>query len=251
MWQRPRDPTIYGTLDVEATAMLAFSKAYRERHDIKVTVTHMVALALARTLRRYPEVNAKVHFWGRLEQRDSVDITLQVATEGGHDLSAALLRQADEMTLAEIAEELARQARSIREGTDEHHARTRNVFRSIPWWLARPALHAADFLTNELHVNLPNQGLARDPFGSAMVTNVGMFGIDTAFAPFTPIARCPILVLVTEVRERPWVDGGQVVSRPVLRLCATFDHRVIDGYQAGLLSRSMHELLAQPEQLDD
>jgi pyruvate/2-oxoglutarate dehydrogenase complex dihydrolipoamide acyltransferase (E2) component len=58
-------------------------------------------------------------------------------------------------------------------------------------------------------------------------------------------------VLVTEVRERPWVDGGQVVSRPVLRLCATFDHRVIDGYQAGLLSRSMHELLAQPEQLDD
>jgi pyruvate dehydrogenase E2 component (dihydrolipoamide acetyltransferase) len=248
MWKHPSDPTIYGSLDIDATRALAFLSDYRQRHDVKVTITHLVALALARTIARHPEVNAKVRFWGRLEQRESIDITLQVATDGGKDLGAALIRRADQKTLSDIAEELARQALSIRQGRDENYERTRGAFRRLPWWLTRPALGAADFLTNELHIDLPKQGLPRDPFGSAMVTNVGMFGIDTAFAPFTPIARCPILVLLPEVRERPWIDDGRVVSRPVLRLCATFDHRVIDGFQAGLLSRTVSEMLQAPEQ---
>ena len=250
MWKNPRDPTIYGTQDVDATRALAFLERYREKHGVKVTITHLVAMGLARTIERHPEVNAKVRFWGRLEQRETIDITLQVATDGGQDLGAALIRRANEKTLQQIAEELTRQARNIREGEDENYARTRGAFRRMPWWLTRPAIATADFLTNELHVNLPKQGLPRDPFGSAMVTNVGMFGIDTAFAPLTPIARCPILVLVPEVRQRPWIDNGNVVSRPVLRLCATFDHRVIDGFQAGLLSRTVSELLHAPEQFD-
>ena len=104
--------------------------------------------------------------------------------------------------------------------------------------------------TNELHLHLPKQGMPSDPFGSAMVTNVGMFGIDTAFAPFTPIARCPMIILVPQVRQRPWVVDGEVVSRPVLRLCGTFDHRVIDGYHAGKLSAEITELLTNPEQLE-
>jgi pyruvate dehydrogenase E2 component (dihydrolipoamide acetyltransferase) len=250
MWKHPSDPTIYGAVDIDASAALAFLEKYREKHAVRVTISHLCAMAIARAIAKNPEVNAKVRFWGRLEQRESIDITLQVATDGGQDLGAALIRNADRKTLKEIADELGRQAKSIREGRDENYARTRGAFRRMPWWLTRPAIVAADFLTNELHVNLPKQGLPRDPFGSAMVTNVGMFGIDTAFAPFTPIARCPILVLVPEVRDRPWVVQGQVVSRPVLRLCATFDHRVIDGFQAGKLSRSVSELLHAPEQLD-
>jgi len=61
-------------------------------------------------------------------------------------------------------------------------------------------------LVNELDFDLPAQGMPRDPFGSAIVTNVGMFGIDTAFAPLLPMARCPMLILVPEVRRRPFVD---------------------------------------------
>ena len=60
-----------------------------------------------------------------------------------------------------------------------------------------------------------------------------MFGIDAAFAPFVPLARCPMLILVPEVRPRPWAVGDRAEVRPVLRLCATFDHRIIDGAAAG------------------
>ena len=91
--------------------------------------------------------------------------------------------------------------------------------------------------------------MPRDPFGSAIVTSVGMFGIDAAYAPFVPLARCPMLILVPEVRPRPWAVGDRVEVRPVLRLCATFDHRIIDGAAAGRFANRLTQLFAWPELL--
>jgi pyruvate dehydrogenase E2 component (dihydrolipoamide acetyltransferase) len=250
MWRHPRDPTIYGTVDVDASAALEYLDAVERRHDVKVTMSHLVARAVALVIARHPEVNAKVRFWGKLEQRDTVDLVLQVATDGGRDLAAARIERADEQDLLALAQAVRRQAKDIRAGRDENYAKSRGLFQRAPWWLARPMLGAVDVLTNELHLHLPDLGMPRDPFGSAMVTNVGMFGIDTAFAPFTPIARCPMIILVPEVRARPWVVDGAVESRPVLRLCATFDHRVIDGYHAGKLSSAIQELLRDPARME-
>jgi pyruvate/2-oxoglutarate dehydrogenase complex dihydrolipoamide acyltransferase (E2) component len=64
-----------------------------------------------------------------------------------------------------------------------------------------------------------------------------------------PLARCPMLVLVPEVRPRPWADGDTPCVRPVLRLCATFDHRIIDGAAAGRFAARLAQLFAAPEQL--
>jgi pyruvate dehydrogenase E2 component (dihydrolipoamide acetyltransferase) len=248
-WRRPNDPTIYGSMDVDMTAALAFRDRYREEQGVRITVTHLVARALALAISRFPDVNAKVRFWGKLEQRKTIDLVIQVAAEGGRDLSTARIAEADRKSLADIAAELDRQAAKIRGGDDENYAQSRGMLRKLPWWLTRAVLDASDYLVNELHLDLSSQGMPLDPFGSAMVTNVGMFGIDTAFAPFLPIARCPMLVLVPQVRDRPWVVDGRVESRPVLRLCATFDHRIIDGFQAGKLSSAVTDLLENPESL--
>jgi pyruvate dehydrogenase E2 component (dihydrolipoamide acetyltransferase) len=92
--------------------------------------------------------------------------------------------------------------------------------------------------------------MPRDPFGTAVITNVGMFGIDTAFAPFVPLGRSPMLLLVTEVKRRPVVaESGAIEARPTLRLCATFDHRVIDGYQAGKLAKVINSSVTNPGEL--
>lgn len=114
-------------------------------------------------------------------------------------------------------------------------------------WLVRPILWLSDLLTNELHLHLPRHGLPRDPFGTAVITNVGTFGIDTAFAPFLPLGRCAVLILLSEVKERPVVVDGQVQARPVLRLCGSFDHRIIDGFAAGRLARSVRDAIERPE----
>jgi pyruvate/2-oxoglutarate dehydrogenase complex dihydrolipoamide acyltransferase (E2) component len=238
MWRSPRDPSIYGQMDVDATAALAFLAEQPER----VTVTHLVARAVAVALREQPELNAKVRFWGRLEQRETIDLFVTVATGG--DLSGARIDRADHKSLAELAREVSDRAGKIRKGNDRDYARTRGAMKSLPWWLARPATWASDVLVNELHVELP--GMPGDPFGSAIITSVGMFGIDSAFAPFVPLARCPMLILVPEVRPRPWALGDAAVVRPVLRLCATFDHRIIDGAAAGRFAARLSELFASP-----
>jgi hypothetical protein len=50
-------------------------------------------------------------------------------------------------------------------------------------------------------------------FGSAMVTSVGMMGLDNAFAPFPPFAHVPILVLISAILPTPVVEDDQVVAR--------------------------------------
>jgi len=249
MWARPRDPSIHGTLDIDAGPALAFLDQVRRTTDTKVTVTHLVARAVALALRDQPEINAKVRFWGRIEQRTGIDIFMTVATDGGRDLSGTRIDDADQKSLVDIAGELASRARAVREGSDPSYKKSRTMFKRMPWWLARPATRLSDLLVNELHVDLSSQGMPRDLFGSAMITSVGMFGIDTAFAPFVPVARCPILILLPEIRPRPWVDGDRIEIRPVMRLCATFDHRIVDGFQAGRMARSLVELFARPDQL--
>jgi pyruvate/2-oxoglutarate dehydrogenase complex dihydrolipoamide acyltransferase (E2) component len=249
MWRAPRDPSIYGSMDVDATDALAFLREHQTATGVRLTVTHLVARAVAVALGEQPELNAKVRFGGRLEQRASVDVFVTVATEGNRDLSGARIDRANEKSLAGVAREIADRTAKIRRGSDASYRQSRNALRRLPWWLARSATWLSDVLVNELHVDLTAQGMPVDPFGSAIVTSVGMFGIDTAFAPFVPLARCPMLILVPEVRPRPWAVGTAVEVRPVLRLCATFDHRIIDGAAAGRFAKRLTELFATPAHL--
>ncbi len=246
MWSNPNDPTIYGSMDLDVTEALASIAEYRERSGLRVTLTHVVAFAVARAFAKHPTLNAKVRFWGKIERRTSVDLFISVATDGGKDLSGARIDGADSLSVAELSLAVSARAKGIRENTDPSFERSRGLFKTAPWWALRPVLRAVDLLTNELHLDLPKQGMPLDPFGTAVVTNVGMFGIDTAFAPFVPMGRCPMLLLVPEVRDRPWVVGDSVVPRKVLRLCATFDHRIIDGHGAGMLASEIRRLVEQP-----
>ena len=58
---------------------LAFVDEVREEWGVQVTVTHLVAKALAIAIARHPKTNAKVRFWGKLERRKTVDITVLIA----------------------------------------------------------------------------------------------------------------------------------------------------------------------------
>jgi pyruvate dehydrogenase E2 component (dihydrolipoamide acetyltransferase) len=248
MWRPPNDPHIFGYVDIEMTSALALLERYNQNSPYKVTVTHLMARALAVILARHPELNAKIG-WSSILLRNRVDIFCQVATEGGRDLSGYKLEGVDQFSLGQIAEKLSHAAQDIREDKDPAFKRSRGLFKALPLWGIRMILWFMSFLCNKLNLHLPKLGMPRDPFGSAMVTSVGMMGIDTGFAPFTPIARCPVILTVTRIKPRPWVVGDRVEPRPVLRLCGTFDHRVIDGAHAGVLSGDIEELLSHPEEL--
>jgi pyruvate dehydrogenase E2 component (dihydrolipoamide acetyltransferase) len=248
MWHAPNDPHIFGSVDIDMTAAETFLADYNSRNGCKATITHLVTRAVAVTLARHPDYNAKVGWW-RIHVRKRVDIFCQVSTDHGRDLSGYRLNAADTLSLAGIAAALGKAANDIRNDWDPAFRRSRHLFRTLPLWAIRMVIGFMSLLTNTLNLHLPRLGMPRDPFGSAMVTSLGMMGVDTGFAPFTPVARCPVIVTVTRVRQRPWVVGDRVEPRPILRLCGTFDHRVIDGYHAAEISTEVEELIANPEAL--
>jgi pyruvate/2-oxoglutarate dehydrogenase complex dihydrolipoamide acyltransferase (E2) component len=250
MWRAPADPSIHGAMDVDVTRTLDAIASFRTRTGRKLSITHVVAQAVARTFELHPELNGKVRFHGKLEQRRSIDLFVSVATDQGKDLSGARIDRADQLDLLEWVDALEAKALGIREGKDPAFERSRGLFKRAPWWVLRPLLWAIDFLSNELQLHLPGAGMPRDPFGSAVITNVGTFGIDTAFAPFVPLGRCALLLLLTEVKPRPWVVEGRLEVRQVLRLCATFDHRIVDGFSAGRFAADLRRLIESPPGLE-
>jgi len=253
-WDNPRDPTIYGTTQVPAAALLEWIAAKRER-GTRVTVTHAVTRALAVAMSEHPDLNGFVR-WGRLYLREDIDIFLQVAIEregesvGKTDLSGVLIRGADGKDVQTIADELRHGARQVRSGEDKNFQRTKSQAEAIPGLLYRLLIGLVEFLQYSLNVDTTFLGAPRDPFGSAMITSLGMRGVNVAYAPFFPLARAPILLLVGAVQDVPAAVNGELVIRPELTLNGTFDHRIIDGAHASIISARIRELLMNPALLD-
>ena len=249
-WRRPKDPTIYGATEIDMEPALAFVDKVREEWGVNVTVTHLVTKALAIAIARHPRTNAKVRFWGKLEQRKTVDITVLIAGAGGRDLSAHRITAADELSLRQLATDVIEAGQLIRADEDPKFKQTKQLMDKLPWWMMRPFLTLASLSMNELHLDLSKLGLPADLFGVGMVTSLGMHGVDEAYAPLTPIGRIMVDVLLTRVRQRPWVgEDGELGVRRTLKICATFDHRVVDGIQAARICQELHSLLGDPDSL--
>jgi pyruvate/2-oxoglutarate dehydrogenase complex dihydrolipoamide acyltransferase (E2) component len=246
-WSAPDDPTVYGLLEVDVTRALAFVARCRAETGVHVTLTHLVGRAVALAIRERPETNAVVRVGKRVYLRDTVDVFFQVAFEGGENLSGAKIRQADEKGVVQIAQELSDRAARIRAHQDRDLGRTHAMLRSMPGVVRRPVTRAAAFLTYDVGLDLRRWGLPFDAFGSAMVTNVGMFDLPVGLAPLVPFSHCPMLLTVGAIQDRPAAVDGRVEVRPMVTIGATFDHRLLDGYQAGRLARRFVQALEDPE----
>lgn len=245
-WSAPTEATIHGSIEVDATNALAYIEKLRSSGGPKVTITHLVARAVALAVAKMPEANGIVSK-GTIWLRDSVDIFLQVSLDGGQSLSGATIRSADTKSVTDIAAELAAKVTDIREHKDRSTEKTTQTMSKVPNRLLRPLMRLLSWAQYDRGIDLTKLGVEMDMFGSAMVTNVGMFGLQLGYAPAFPLGRTAIVILVGEVAPKPWVVDGQVVARPVLGLHATVDHRIVDGYHAGVLASHVRTALSDPE----
>jgi pyruvate/2-oxoglutarate dehydrogenase complex dihydrolipoamide acyltransferase (E2) component len=246
-WRAPRDPSVYGMLDIDATRALGYLEGINRGSATKVTLTHLVGKAVADAIAVRPEVNAVIRRGRQIYQRDSVDVFFQIALDGGEDLSGAKVVSADQKSVAEIAHELHDRAERIRAHGEHALKRNTELLSRLPAVARGAALHVSEYLSYDLGLDLSALGIPYDAFGSAMVTNVGMFGLPRGLAPLVPFSRAPIVITVGALEQRPLVVDGQVQARPVLPLGATLDHRLLDGFQAGELARRFRAVLEDPE----
>ena len=244
MWQAPNDPQIYGALDVDATNAQRFIAA-AQAHGQRITPTHLVGRAVSRALLEVPDLNVRI-VGMRAIPRSSIDIFFITAVDAGNDLSGIKVQEVDRRSALEIARELASRARALRTGHDVEFKRSKVLMDRLPRQVLRGALKASALLTERFQLELPALALHKSPFGSAMITSVGMFGLPQGFAPLAWMYDVPLLVLVSEIVERPVVVDHQVVARPVIPLTATLDHRYVDGFHISRAMTAIRTYLEDP-----
>jgi pyruvate dehydrogenase E2 component (dihydrolipoamide acetyltransferase) len=246
-WQTTYDPTVYGTLTVRMDKALAYIEAFRQRTGHRLTVTHLVTKAMGEALRRCPEANAILRF-NKIYLRKNVTISaLVVQTDGGKvDLTSAKIDHADSKSLLDIAREMEAAVRKVRERRDVALEKGKSTIQKIPYMSLNLFTWLIGFLMYTLNLDLSGIGMPKDAFGSVIITNVGSLGLDTAYVPLVPYTRTPIFVAPGAIKEAPVVENGQIVVGKVMNVNASFDHRFIDGFHAGILANTLRELLENP-----
>jgi pyruvate dehydrogenase E2 component (dihydrolipoamide acetyltransferase) len=255
-WKTAYDPTVYGTMTLRMDKALAYIEAFRQKTGIRLTVTHLLAKAMAEALRRCPDANAILRF-NRIYLRKRITIsTLVVQTDGGKvDLTSAKIDDAEQKSLREIAAELEAAVQKVRQRKDEMLEKGKGTIHKMPYAFLNFFTWLISFFMYTLNWDMTWAGMPRDAFGSAIITNVGSLGLDTAYVPLVPYTRVPIFIAPGAIKDAPVVENGKVVPGKLMNVNASFDHRFIDGFHASILANTFREMLENPfehfDKLDD
>ena len=83
--------------------------------------------------------------------------------------------------------------------------------------------------------------------GTFTITNGGVFGSLLS----TPILNPPqsAILGMHSTQERPVVENGEIVIRPMMNLALSYDHRIVDGHEAVLFLVAIKEALEDPTRM--
>ncbi|MBN2800649.1 MAG: 2-oxo acid dehydrogenase subunit E2 [Deltaproteobacteria bacterium] len=248
-WKTAYDPSVYGSVRLRVDKALEYQERFREKTGRRLTLTHMMAKAVAMVLADMPDANAILRF-NRIYLRRDIGVFFQVAMKdpetGELDLSGKTIHGADRLSLVDIYDDFAASVEKVRAGEDKELEGTRSTFKSIPFLLLNTVLNTIGFLSYTLNLDLRGLGIPKDPFGSVMVTNIGALGLEEAYVPLVPYSRVPLLLAMGSVEDEAVVEDGQIVVGKVMRVYATFDHRILDGSHAARMARTLKAWFEDP-----
>lgn len=248
-WRTAYDPSVYGSLTLRVDRALAYIDAFRAATGRHLTITHLMARAAAAVLEQVPAANAMLRA-GQIWRRRRVGVFFQVAMKdpatGGLDLSGATIHEPERKSLIEICDELDARFAQVRVDRGGALARTRRLFRHVPVRAMPALLELTSFVSYTLNLDLSWAGIPRDAFGSVMITNVGTLGLEEAYVPLVPYSRVPLLLALGAIRETPVAHEGRVAVERTMKVCATLDHRILDGTHAAAMAGVLRAWMEDP-----
>ena len=182
-----------------------YKDRFEKEHGVKLGFMGFFVKAAVHALKKFPLVNASID-GADIVYHGYYDIGIAVGSPRG--LVVPILRDADQMSIADIEKQIADFGRRAQE---------------------------AKLTVGEL------------TGGTYTISNGGVFGSMLS----TPIINPPqsAILGVHATRERPVVENGQVVVRPINYLAQSYDHRIIDGREAVLSLVAIKEALEDPSRL--
>jgi 2-oxoglutarate dehydrogenase E2 component (dihydrolipoamide succinyltransferase) len=182
-----------------------YKDKFEKQYGVKLGFMSFFVKAVVYALRKYPVVNASID-GNDIVYHGYYDIGIAVGSERG--LVVPILRNADQMSIAQIEEAIA-----------DFGAR------------AKAGKITLEELTG----------------GTFSISNGGVFGSMLS----TPIINPPqsAILGIHATKERPVVENGQVVIRPINYLALSYDHRIIDGREAVLALVAIKDALEDPARI--
>jgi pyruvate dehydrogenase E2 component (dihydrolipoamide acetyltransferase) len=201
--------TSMGELDMTEMIKLRNLLTAQEKFiGTRITYTDMLVLCIAKALKTNPLVNSSI-IGNDLVFWEDINIGCAVAITDTPEggLIVPVIKNADRKSLLQINAELRGAAEKARAG------------KLLP-----------DDVTG----------------GTFTLTNMGAFGGAYGFG--TPIINQPESAIFGTggTVDRPVVRDGQIVIRPIMCFNFTFDHRVIDGAQAGMFLMTLGKIIENP-----
>jgi 2-oxoglutarate dehydrogenase E2 component (dihydrolipoamide succinyltransferase) len=182
-----------------------YKDKFEKEHGVKLGFMSFFVKAVVAALKKYPIINASVD-GNDIVYHGYFDIGIAVGSPRG--LVVPILRDADQMTIAEIEKKIGEFGAKAKDGK-----------------------LTLDDLTG----------------GTFSISNGGIFGSMLS----TPIINPPqsAILGIHATKERPVVENGQIVIRPMNYLALSYDHRIIDGREAVLGLVAIKEALEDPARL--
>ncbi len=182
-----------------------YKEKFEREHGVKLGFMSFFVKAAIAALKKYPILNASI------DDKDIVyhgyhDIGVAVGSSRG--LVVPILRDADQLSIAEIERKIA------------------------------------DFGVRAKDGKLTIEELTG---GTFTISNGGVFGSMMS----TPILNPPqsAILGMHKTTDRPVVENGQIVIRPMMYLALSYDHRIIDGREAVLSLVAIKEALEDPARM--
>ncbi len=182
-----------------------YKDRFEKEHGVKLGFMSFFVKAAVAALKKYPVVNASID-GNDIVYHGYFDIGVAVGSPRG--LVVPILRDVDQLSIAEIEKKIADFGKRAQDGKLEVEELTGGTF---------------------------------------TISNGGVFGSMLS----TPIINPPqsAILGVHATKERPVVENGQIVIRPINYLALSYDHRIIDGREAVLSLVAMKEALEDPARL--
>lgn len=249
IYRKPVDSKILGNVEIDVTGLEEFI-AGKRREGLKITLTHIFVLIVARALRfEVPELNTYVRR-GKIVQRNRVDAMVSVLIDD-KEMSSVKITDADTLTLSELAVIMNGKISESRSGRENKTMRMKGFLAKVPWPLRVWLFKLIRRMTMEWGINLPGIGISGESFGSFVLTNIGSIGLDMGYPALFPTSNVSIVFVMGGVSKKPVVVDDQVVIRRIMSLGAALDHRVVDAVHGGRLFKFIKQVIRNPEILEE
>ncbi len=195
--------------EVNLKAIMDLREKYKDKfekaHGVRLGFMSFFTKAAVEALKRFPAVNASID-GNDVIYHGYYDIGIAVSTERG--LVVPILRNANQLGMADIEKGIGDYARKARDGKLSMEEMTGGTF---------------------------------------TITNGGVFGSLLA----TPILNPPqsAILGMHKIEQRPIVEDGEIVIRPMMYVALSYDHRIIDGKESVSFLVAIKEILEDPARL--